>query len=159
MNIFVAKLNYETQEDDLNELFERFGAVSSVKVIKDKETGRSKGYAFVEMAEDDEALAAIEGLNETELDGRTIAVKKATPKPEGGRTGGGGGGGFNRGGGGGGGGFNRGGSGGGGGGGFNRGGSGGGGGFNRGGSGGSGGGGSRYDRGSRDGGGGSRYDR
>ncbi|MBK8390136.1 MAG: RNA-binding protein [Saprospiraceae bacterium] len=153
MNIFVAKLNYETQEEDLNELFERYGAVSSVKVIKDKETGRSKGYAFVEMADDEEGLAAIEGLNETELDGRTIAVKKATPKPEGGRSCGGGG--FNRGGGGGGGGFNRGG--GGGGGGFNRGGSGGGGGFNRGGSGG--GGGSRYDRGSRDGGGGSRYDR
>ncbi|HPN70119.1 MAG TPA: RNA-binding protein, partial [Saprospiraceae bacterium] len=129
MNIFVAKLNYETQEEDLNELFERYGAVSSVKVIKDKETGRSKGYAFVEMADDEEGLAAIEGLNETELDGRTIAVKKATPKPEGGRSGSGGG--FNRGGGGGGGGFNRGG--GGGGGGFNRGGSGGGGGCNRGG--------------------------
>ena len=149
MNIFVAKLSYETREEDLTELFERYGSVSSVKVIKDKDTGRSKGYAFVEMDDDDEASAAIEALDDVELDGRNIAVKKATPKPEGGSRGGGGG--FNRGGGGGGGGFNRGGSGGGGGGGgFNRGGGGGGGGFNRGGGGGGG-----YDRGSRDGG--SRY--
>ena len=147
MNIFVAKLSYETREEDLSELFERYGSVSSVKVIKDKETGRSKGYAFVEMDDDDEALAAIEALDDVELDGRNIAVKKATPKPEGGGSRGGGGG-FNRGGGGGG--FNRGG--GGGGGGFNRGGGGGGGGFNRGGGGGGG-----YDRGGRDGG--SRYSR
>ena len=91
MNIFVAKLSYETREEDLTELFERYGSVSSVKVIKDKDTGRSKGYAFVEMDDDDEASAAIEALDDVELDGRNIAVKKATPKPEGGSRGGGGG--------------------------------------------------------------------
>ena len=156
MNIFVARLSFDTTDDVVREAFERYGSVDSAKVIMDRDTGRSRGFAFVEMANDDEGRAAIEGLNETELDGRTIFVKEAEPRSGGGGGGfnrsssydrGGSGGGGYRGGSGGGGGY-RGGSGGGGG---YRGGSGGGGGY-RGGSGGGGGydrGGSSYDRGSR----------
>jgi cold-inducible RNA-binding protein len=145
MNIFVAKLNFATTNDGLRQAFEAFGEVTSASVITDRESGRSKGFGFVEMANDGEANAAIEALNETELDGRTIAVKKAEEREN--RGGGGGG---NRGGGGGyGGGGNRGGGGGYGGGGGNRGG--GGGGYDRGGGGGG------YDRGGSGGGGG--YDR
>ena len=98
MNIFVARLNFDTQDQDVQEAFEKFGAVDSAKVVMDRETGRSRGFAFVEMPNDDEGRAAIEALNESELDGRTIVVKEAEP-----RGGSGGGGGFNRGGGGGGG--------------------------------------------------------
>ena len=116
MNIFVAKLNYDTQEDDLRDAFEEFGAVDSVKIIMDKFSGRSKGFGFVEMPNDDEARAAIADLNDSELDGRTIVVKKAEPREN--RGGGGGGGGRGRGGYGGGGGGGRGGYGGGGGGGY-----------------------------------------
>ncbi|HMO40115.1 MAG TPA: RNA-binding protein [Saprospiraceae bacterium] len=99
MNIFVAKLNFNTQSDDLREAFEAYGEVDSAKVIVDHFTGKSKGFGFVEMANDDEALNAIEALNESELDGNTIVVKKAEPRGDNRR--GGGGGGFNRGGGGG----------------------------------------------------------
>jgi RNA recognition motif-containing protein len=130
MNIFVAKLNYDTQEDDLRAAFEQFGEVTSCTLIFDKMTGRSKGFGFVEMANDDEASNAINSLNETDFDGRTIVVKKAEPRESrpsggggyggGGNRGGGGYGGGNRGGGGGYGGGNR-----GGGGGYNRGGGGG----------------------------------
>jgi len=105
MNIFVAKLNFDTQEQDLQEAFEEFGEVSSVKIIMDKFTGRSKGFGFVEMPDDDAARNAIEDLNDREFDGRTIVVKKAEPRENrggGGYRGGGGGGGYNRGGGGGG---------------------------------------------------------
>ena len=104
MNIFVAKLNYDTQESDLQSAFEEFGQVDSVKIVMDKMTGRSKGFAFVEMANDDEARAAIQALNESELDGRTIVVKEAEPRENrgggfgGGGIGGGVGGGGNRGG-------------------------------------------------------------
>ncbi len=80
MNIFVAKLNYDTQEDSLREAFEVFGEVSSAKIIMDKFTGRSKGFGFVEMPEDDDALSAISKLNDSELDGRTIVVKEAKPR-------------------------------------------------------------------------------
>ena len=80
MNIFVAKLNYDTQEADLKVAFESFGEVSSLKIITDKFSGRSKGYGFVEMPDDEAAMSAIEKLNESELDGRTIVVKKAKPK-------------------------------------------------------------------------------
>ncbi|GAB4253527.1 MAG: hypothetical protein Kow0027_18990 [Saprospiraceae bacterium] len=113
MNIFVAKLNYDTQEDELRAAFEEFGEVSSANIIMDKFTGRSKGFGFVEMPNDDEAQAAINELNDSEMDGRTIVVKKAEPRESrgGGRRGGGGygGGGNRRGGGGygGGGGYNR----------------------------------------------------
>ena len=104
MNIFVAKLNFDTRESTLQEAFEGFGAVDSVKIITDKFTGRSKGFGFVEMPNDDEAKAAISDLNDTEFDGRTIVVKEAEPRENRGGGGGynrGGGGGFNRGGGGG----------------------------------------------------------
>jgi cold-inducible RNA-binding protein len=139
MNLFVAKLNFSTQEADLREAFEQFGEVSSCSVITDKFSGRSKGFAFVEMPNDDEAQAAINALDETELDGRTIVVKKAEPRenrpPRDNRGGGGGyGGGGNRGGGGG----------------Y-------GGGGNRGGGGGYGGGGNRGGGGGYGGGGGKRY--
>jgi RNA recognition motif-containing protein len=127
MNIFVAKLNFKTTNDGLRDAFAEFGDVDSANVIMDRETGRSKGFGFVEMSDDKEAKAAIAKLDGVELDGSTIVVKEATPRGDDRKSGGGGGGGFNRGGGGGGGGFNR----GGGGGGFNRGGDGGGGGFNR----------------------------
>jgi RNA recognition motif-containing protein len=139
MNIFVAKLNYDTIEDDLRAAFEQFGEVSSCSIAHDKMTGRSKGFGFVEMDNDEEAENAINALNETDLDGRTIVVKKAEPREARDSRGGGGGGGR---GGYGGGGGNRGGGGGYGGGGGNRGGGGGygGGGGNRGGGGGYGGG-------------------
>jgi RNA recognition motif-containing protein len=82
MNIFVAKLNYDTQEDNLRQTFEQFGEVDSVKIIMDKFSGRSKGFGFVEMADDTEAMNAIDNLNESELDGRTIVVKKAKPRED-----------------------------------------------------------------------------
>ncbi len=95
MNIFVAKLNFKTTSEDLLALFERFGEVTSAKVIMDKLTNRSKGFGFVEMPDETEAYAAINDLNDSEVDGRTIVVKKARPKEEGGfeRRGGNGGGG------------------------------------------------------------------
>ena len=110
MNIFVAKLNFDTQESDLQYAFEEFGTVDSAKIIMDKFTGRSKGFGFVEMASDEEGQAAIDALNDSDLDGRTIVVKKAEPRENRSRGGGGYGGG-NRGGGGGYGGGNRGGGG------------------------------------------------
>jgi len=89
MNIFVAKLSYNTSDDTLLSKFEAFGEVTSAKIIHDRDTGRSKGFGFVEMPNDDEGHSAISSLNETELDGRTIVVKKAEPKAEGGNGGGG----------------------------------------------------------------------
>ncbi|HKK88003.1 MAG TPA: RNA-binding protein [Saprospiraceae bacterium] len=93
MNIFVAKLDYSIQEDELREIFEDFGPVDSVKIIMDKFTGRSKGFGFVEMPSDEDGQAAIDGLNEAELEGRQIVVKKARPREDnrggGGRRGGG----------------------------------------------------------------------
>ncbi|MBL7845367.1 MAG: RNA-binding protein [Cyclobacteriaceae bacterium] len=83
MNIFVAKLNFKTRTEDLQSAFAQYGEVSSVKIVKDRDTGRSKGYGFVEMPNDAEAQAAIDGLNEKELDGRTIVVKPANPKAPG----------------------------------------------------------------------------
>lgn len=80
MNIFVAKLNYSTSEDTVREAFEQFGTVDSAKVIFDRDTQRSKGFGFVEMPNDDEGNEAINALNETDMDGRTIVVKKANPK-------------------------------------------------------------------------------
>lgn len=103
MNIFVAKLSFNTRSEDLREAFEAFGSVSSANVIQDKLTGRSKGFGFVEMDDDGEATTAIRELNESELDGRTIVVKKAEPREDRGggggnnfRSGGGGGGGGRR---------------------------------------------------------------
>jgi RNA recognition motif-containing protein len=134
MNIFVSNINYATKDYELQDLFSEFGEVSSVKIITDKETGRSRGFGFIEM-EDAEGQQAIEALNEKEFNGKTLNVSEAKPREEkprrtfsnngGGRSGGGGYGSNNRSGGGGGyggGGNNR----GGGGGGYNSGGNGGG---------------------------------
>ena len=82
MNIFVAKLDFGTQSQDLKEAFEEYGNVTSANVIMDKFTGRSKGFGFVEMEDDGEAMTAIRALNDSELDGRTIVVKKAEPRKE-----------------------------------------------------------------------------
>ncbi len=92
MNIFVAKLDYNTSEDTLRGLFENYGTVSSVKVIMDKFTGRSKGFGFVEMDDDSEANNAINNLNDSEVDGRNIVVKEAQPRERRDFRGGGGGG-------------------------------------------------------------------
>lgn len=92
MNIFVAKLNFKTTEDDLRDLFEEFGDVDTVKIIMDKETDRSKGFGFVEMADEESGQKAIDELNETEFQGRYIVVKKARPREDNNRGGGYGGG-------------------------------------------------------------------
>jgi RNA recognition motif-containing protein len=101
MNIYVGNLSYGVSDDNLREVFEAFGAVSSAKVITDKYSGRSKGFGFVEMDNDAEANAAIEQLDGAEIDGRAVKVNKARPKEDN-RGGGGYRGGGNRGGGGGG---------------------------------------------------------
>jgi RNA recognition motif-containing protein len=80
MNIFVAKLNYRTSSEELRRVFEEFGEVESAKVIMDRDTGRSKGFGFVEMPNDEQAMEAIEALDQSELDGREIVVKKAKPR-------------------------------------------------------------------------------
>jgi len=82
MNIFVARLNFKTTSENLNAAFAQFGEVTSAKIVKDRDTGRSKGFGFVEMPNDEEANKAIAALNETELDGRTIVVKPANPKTD-----------------------------------------------------------------------------
>ena len=82
MNIFVANLSFQTKEEDLKQIFEEFGQVESVKIISDRYSGRSKGYGFVEMPGEEDALKAIEGLNDKELNGRELVVKKANPKSE-----------------------------------------------------------------------------
>lgn len=94
MNIFVGSLPYSLQEADLQELFEAYGEVSTVKIIIDRESGRSKGFGFVEMSDDEAAQKAISGLNGSEISGRSIAVSQAEDKKPGDRRSGGGGGGF-----------------------------------------------------------------
>lgn len=124
MNIYVGNLSWNLKDQDLSNLFASYGEVISAKIVNDKFTNRSKGFGFVEMANDDQAQAAIAALNGSEVDGRNIVVNESRPKPEGSS---GGGGGFKKrsfGNGGGGGGFKKGGSGGG----YNKG---GGGGYNR----------------------------
>lgn len=80
MNIYIGNLNYRVREEDLKQVMEEYGAVDSVKIIKDRETGRSKGFAFVEMTNDEDAKKAIEELNEAEYEGRQMVVKEARPK-------------------------------------------------------------------------------
>ncbi len=95
MNIYVGNLSYRTTEDDLRRAFEAFGAVSSSAIIRDRESGQSKGFGFVEMPSDSEAQAAINGLNDKEVGGRRLKVNQARPREDGGggsRGGGGGGG-------------------------------------------------------------------
>ncbi|MBW7864732.1 MAG: RNA-binding protein [Candidatus Hydrogenedentes bacterium] len=91
MNIFVGNLSFNTNEDNLRAAFEAYGQVSSARIITDRETGRSRGFAFVEMPSSSEAQAAISGLDGRDMDGRNLKVNEAKPKEEGGRGGGGGG--------------------------------------------------------------------
>jgi len=102
--LYVGNLSYDTSDSKLQEMFEEYGAVQSAQVIMDRDTGRSKGFGFVEMSSDQEAQAAINGLNGKEAGGRSLTVNEARPREDrggsrggygggGGRSGGGGGGG------------------------------------------------------------------
>lgn len=82
MNIFIAGLNYNMSEAELGELFAEYGEVVSVKIIMDRETGRSKGYGFVEMADDEAGDKAIAALNEVDMDEKTLSVSVARPREE-----------------------------------------------------------------------------
>jgi RNA recognition motif-containing protein len=96
--LYVGNLSYNVRDDDLQQAFAQYGSVSSAKVMMDRDTGRSKGFGFVEMGSDAEAQSAINGMNGQSLDGRAIVVNEARPREErpggfgGGRPGGGGGG-------------------------------------------------------------------
>lgn len=92
LNIYVGNLAYATTEEDLRSIFSAFGDVSKVSIIKDKETGRSKGFGFVEMPDNSLAQAAINGLNDTDIGGRNAKVNEAKPRENNGGGGGGGGG-------------------------------------------------------------------
>jgi RNA recognition motif-containing protein len=81
-NLFVAGLPYSMADDELRNLFADFGTVSSAKVVMDRETGRSKGFGFVEMSTDDESKAAMQALNGKELDGRNLTVNEARPRED-----------------------------------------------------------------------------
>lgn len=91
--LYVGNLSYDTSDSKLQEMFEEYGSVQSAQVIMDRDTGRSKGFGFVEMGSDEEARAAINGLNGKEVGGRALTVNEARPREErgGGRSGGGGG--------------------------------------------------------------------
>ena len=82
MNIFIAGLYYNMSEAELGALFAEYGEVASVKIIMDRETGRSKGYGFVEMADDEAGDKAIAALNEVDMDGKTLSVSVARPREE-----------------------------------------------------------------------------
>ena len=98
MNIYVGNLAYNTKEESLREAFAEYGEVTAVNIIMDRDTGRSRGFAFVEMADDSQAKAAIEALNLHRIDDRAITVNEARPRQDqgGGRRGGRGGGGGRR---------------------------------------------------------------
>jgi RNA recognition motif-containing protein len=81
MNMYVSNLSFHTTDEDLNNLFSKFGAVTSAKVITDRETGRSRGFGFVEMSSDDDSQKAIAGLNQKEIEGRQMSVSVAKEKP------------------------------------------------------------------------------
>jgi RNA recognition motif-containing protein len=82
MNIYVGNLPYSTDRDELRAVFEQYGEVSSARVVTDRETGRSRGYGFVEMANAEQAQAAIEALNGKEIGGRKAVVNEARPREE-----------------------------------------------------------------------------
>src|SRR5208282_713677 len=90
-NLFVGNMSFQTTESDLQALFQPFGKVTRIHVATDRETGRARGFAFVEMPNDEEAAKAIAGLDGKEVGGRNLKVNEARPKTEGGRGGGGGG--------------------------------------------------------------------
>ena len=91
LNIYVGNLPYKMTEDDLRQTFEEYGEVTSVNIIKDKFSGESRGFGFVEMSSDEHAKAAINGLNGKDMGGRSLNVNEARPRPERGSGGGGGG--------------------------------------------------------------------
>lgn len=93
MNIYVGNLSWQMTDDDLRTLFEQYGSVTSAKIVKDKVSGRSKGFGFVEMPDETEAQNALSSLYDSEVLGRKIIVNEAQPKPQGS---GGGGGGFKK---------------------------------------------------------------
>jgi RNA recognition motif-containing protein len=93
MNIYVGNLSWQMTDEDLRTLFEQYGSVTSAKIVKDKVSGRSKGFGFVEMPDDTEAQNALSSLYDSEVLGRKIIVNEAQPKPQ---NGGGGGGGFKK---------------------------------------------------------------
>ena len=97
--LYVGNLPYSFRDEDMQQAFSQFGSISSAKVMMERDTGRSKGFGFVEMTTDEAAQKAIEKLHQHEMDGRAIVVNEAQPKPAGGagRGPGGGGGGFGRG--------------------------------------------------------------
>lgn len=80
MNIYIGNLNYRVKESDLQQVLEEYAPVNSVKIIKDRETGKSKGFGFVEMENEAAAKQAIEELNGADFEGRTMVVKEARPK-------------------------------------------------------------------------------
>ncbi len=88
MNIYVGNLSYDVTDDELRQAFEGFGQVASATIVKDKYTDRPRGFGFVEMPAEDEAKAAIAGMNGKDLKGRTLNVNEARPRTEGGRGGG-----------------------------------------------------------------------
>jgi RNA recognition motif-containing protein len=90
MRLYVGNLSYNVTNSSLEQLFAQYGAVKSAQVIEDRDTGRSKGFGFVEMSDDNAARQAIQALNESEHDGRNLTVNEARPREE--RSGGGGGG-------------------------------------------------------------------
>ena len=92
--LYVGNLAYTVTDSELQQMFEPHGNVQSAQVIIDRDTGRSKGFGFVEMGSDEEAQAAISAMHGAELGGRTLTVNEARPKPDAGRGGGGGGGGY-----------------------------------------------------------------
>ena len=98
MNLYVGNLSFKTTDASLREAFQAHGQIESARVVMDRDSGRSKGFGFVEMPNREEAMNAIKALNGSELEGRNITVNEARPKPEGGerRSGGGFGGGERR---------------------------------------------------------------
>ncbi len=84
MNIYVGNLSYDTNDEKLREAFAPYGTIDEARVVSDRDSGRSRGFGFVEMSDDTEARAAIEGMNGKDLDGRTLTVNEAKPR-EGGR--------------------------------------------------------------------------
>lgn len=82
MNIYISNLSFGVNDADLNELFSEYGEISSARVITDRESGRSRGFGFVEMINEEEGRKAISELNEVEYDGRTINVNEARPRVE-----------------------------------------------------------------------------
>jgi RNA recognition motif-containing protein len=83
MNIYVGNLSWSMTDEDLNNLFSQYGTITSAKILKEKNTGRSKGFGFVEMEDAEAAKAAIAALNESEVQGRKLIVNESQPRPEG----------------------------------------------------------------------------